>query len=620
MFLIPSPKHLDINEGTVQLKRDTEIVLDYQCSFDDLNTAILLQDEIKQQLGFNLLINKAFDCNSNKVIITFKKTSGPKEAYSLYIYGNRVEICGATSIGIFYGLQTLRQIIRQNGALLPKLKIDDEPYFTNRGFYHDVTRGKVPTLKMLMELVDRASFYKINQLQLYIEHTFAFKGMSEIWMDKDPLTAEEILILDQYCNKRHVELIPSLSTFGHMYEVLRSKSFNEFCELENSEGGEYSFEHRMNSHTLDATNAGSIKLVEKMLMQYIPLFSSNTFNICCDETFELGKGKSKARADEVGVGMLYVEFLNKVIDIVKKKGKRVMFWGDVILHHPELLSNISKDAICLNWDYNEDAKEDGTKAITESGMEQYVCPGVWGWNQLVNKVDKGFENIKRMVAYGVKYGATGVLNTDWGDFGHINFLSTSIPGMAYGASLSWNPEGEKGFENVYKAISIIEYGDDSLKLVSLLNQLSKNQVVGWYELVEWKENFSNDLDNKKDFSNLDWKKILDGYNLACEIEDKFTRLSNKVRINTFDLQEFIVSARAIQLVDSFFLNLLKNEKGMNEINTVFTPRDLAENLEVWFYDFTKIWRTRNKESELYRIRDIIAYTCKYLRSIRMLAC
>ena len=91
------------------------------------------------------------------------------------------------------------------------------------------------------------------------------------------------------------------------------------------------------------------------------------------------------------------------------------------------------------------------------------------------------------------------------------------------------------------------------------------------------------------------------------------------RSNTFDLQEFIVSARAIQLVDSFFLNLLKTEKGMNEINTVFTPRDLAENLEVWFYDFTKIWRTRNKESELYRIRDIIAFTCKYLRSIRPLA-
>ncbi|MFT5871385.1 MAG: hypothetical protein ACI8WT_000303 [Clostridium sp.] len=620
MFLIPDPKQLELMEGTLQLRRDTEIILEYQCDFDDLNTAIVLQEEIQQQLGFKLEINKAFDCNSDKTVIILKKAAGNKEAYNLTINEKCIEICAATSIGIFYGVQTLRQIIRQNGTLLPTLKIEDEPYFANRGFYHDVTRGKVPTLKMLMELVDRAAFYKINQLQLYIEHTFAFKGMSEIWMDKDPLTAEEILILDQYCQKRHVELIPSLSTFGHMYEVLRSKSFNDLCELENSEGGEYSFGHRMVSHTLDATNEGSIKLVEKMLMQYIPLFSSHKFNICCDETFDLGKGKSKAKADEVGVGSLYVEFLNKVIDIVKRKDKKVMFWGDVILHHPELLNNINKDAICLNWDYNENAKEDGTKAITESGMEQYVCPGVWGWNQLINKVDKGFENIKRMVAYGVKYGATGVLNTDWGDFGHINFLSSSIPGMAYGASLSWNPNGEEDFENVFKALSIIEYGDDSLELVSLLNHLSKEQVVGWYELVEWKEGHSENLNIKDIFSVLDWKKILDGYNLACEIENKFTRLSKKVCINTFDLQEFIVSARAIQLVNSFFLNLLKNEHCDKNIDTVFSPRELAENLEIWFYDYAKIWRMRNKESELYRIREIIAYTCKYLREICSVAC
>jgi len=487
MFLIPSPKQIVMKAGKLQLRRDTEIVLDYQCDFDDLNAAIVLQEEIQQLLGFKLAINKTFDGLSDKTTIKFKRDTGEKEAYRLTIGENFIEICGATSIGIFYGVQTLRQIIRQNGAVLPNLKIEDEPYFSNRGFYHDVTRGKVPTLEMLKELVDRAAFYKINQLQLYIEHTFAFKGMSEIWMDKDPLTAEEILLLDQYCQKRHVELIPSLATFGHLYEVLRSKSFNELCELDNSQGVEYSFCDRMVHSTLDVTNEGSIKLVEEMLMQYIPLFTSDTFNICCDETFDLGKGKSKVKADEVGVARIYIEFLNKVIDIVKRKNKKVMFWGDVILHHPQVLNNISKDAICLNWDYSENAKEDGTKAIAEVGREQYVCPGVWGWNQLVNKVDKGFQNIKRMVAYGVKYGATGVLNTDWGDFGHINLISSSIPGMAYGASLSWNPEGEKEFENVFKALSLIEYGDESLQLVSLLNQLSKGQLVGWYELVEWKE-------------------------------------------------------------------------------------------------------------------------------------
>ena len=184
MFLIPSPKKLESTESTLQLRRDTEIILDYQCDFDDLYAATLLQEEIEQQLGFKLLINKSFDCESDKIVIRLKRAAGKKEAYRLTIGQDFIEICAATSIGIFYGIQTLRQIIRQNGALLPNLKIEDEPYFNNRGFYHDVTRGKVPTLETLKQLVDRAAFYKINQLQLYVEHTFAFKGMSEVWMGK----------------------------------------------------------------------------------------------------------------------------------------------------------------------------------------------------------------------------------------------------------------------------------------------------------------------------------------------------------------------------------------------------------------------------------------------------
>lgn len=144
--------------------------------------------------------------------------------------------------------------------------------------------------------------------------------MSEVWVDKDPLTAEEILILDAYCKERHIELIPSLSTFGHLYEVLRTHSFTELCELEHVREEPYLFTGR--NHTLNATDVRSIELVKNMLEQYIPLFSSDTFNICCDETFELGKGKSKAYADEVGVGKLYTQFLNQIVDFVKGHGKK----------------------------------------------------------------------------------------------------------------------------------------------------------------------------------------------------------------------------------------------------------------------------------------------------------
>ena len=320
MHLIPRPKSVINHEGEFFIERDTEIILSSELSFEDLNLAIMTQKEIEKVLDFKLNINKLFMDKkySNSIILREFKFENEEE-YKIEIKENQVIIEGFGA-GLFYGCQSFRQLVREFGACIPNLTIEDSPYFKYRGFYHDVTRGMIPTLDTLKSLVDKAAFYKINQLQLYIEHTFAFKGMSEVWMDKDPLTAEEILILDKYCKERHVELVPSLSTFGHLYEALRSKSFRELCELEIGDE-EYSFVDRMAHHTLDVTNPKSLGFVESMLLEFIPLFRSDKFNICCDETFDLGKGKSKKQADKIGEGMLYVDFLNKVVSIVKKYDK-----------------------------------------------------------------------------------------------------------------------------------------------------------------------------------------------------------------------------------------------------------------------------------------------------------
>lgn len=233
MYLIPKPKKYKEKEGSFNLKRETKINLSYCCDFYELDCAIDLQKEIKKTLGFNIAINKSINNTPLKDAINIIKTDGMEnEEYKLIINNDSIEIMFTFDSGIFYGIQTLKQILKQSSNSIRNLEIEDKPYFKNRGFFHDVTRGKVPTLETLKQLVDKASYYKINQIQLYIEHTFAFKGMSEVWVDKDPLTSEEILILDMYCKKRNIELIPSLSTFGHLYEVLRTKSFCNLCEID----------------------------------------------------------------------------------------------------------------------------------------------------------------------------------------------------------------------------------------------------------------------------------------------------------------------------------------------------------------------------------------------------
>ncbi|WP_291651023.1 glycoside hydrolase family 20 zincin-like fold domain-containing protein [Clostridium sp.] len=660
MNLIPMPRKIQYIKEEFKLKKEVNIILDYRCSFDDLNSAILLQEEINKNLGFKANITKALNYDIYNSFIGLKKDSSMEnEEYKLSIKKDNIEINASTSKGLFYGVQTLTQIIMEYEHKLPGMIIEDKPYFKHRGFYHDVTRGKVPKLETLMKLVDKAAFYKINELQLYIEHTFAFKGMSEVWMDKDPLTSEEIILLDKYCKNKHVELIPSISTFGHLYEVLRTKSFKYLCELTEIATSEYSFVDRMAHHTLNVTDEDSIKLVKNMLDQFIPLFSSNKFNICCDETFDLGKGKSSEAAEKLGVGKLYVDFLNKVISIVKKYDKEIMFWGDVILNHPDLINTIDKDAICLNWNYWCGVEEKDTRIIAESGREQYVCPGVGGWSHLMNLMDNAFENIYRMISYGVKYDAIGVLNTNWGDYGHINLLSSSIPGMIYGAALSWNPNIEKDFNKMYKDISVLEFGDSSGTVVSFLAELSKYQEFGWSELVIWKEKFNtnrpikNELIRKMKTAKI--HKLKEQQEKILKIEEKLENLSHNIKDTKSKemIQEFIVAAKGILLINKIMIVIInkeihegKFEDNLNDINSNINNKiikkdssiknyaikedieecikgcismnnlkQLAEEFEEWFYEYSTIWRKTNKESELYRIRDVIKYTCSYLRDI-----
>lgn len=213
-----------------------------------------------------------------------------------------------------------------------------------------MTRGRVPTLAELKALADRAAFYKLNQLQLYIQHTYLFEGLGEGWYGADPLTAEEIMALDEYCARRHIDLVPSVACFGHMYHILNTYTFRHLCEREAEVEEPFTWLNRMRHHTVDVSNPDSFELVKNILDQFVPLFRSQYCNITCDETFDLGNGKSRAYAEQKGgKSYIYLEFLNKIIRHVKEKHhRRPMFWSDILVKDPEFLQYIDKDVICLH--------------------------------------------------------------------------------------------------------------------------------------------------------------------------------------------------------------------------------------------------------------------------------
>ncbi|MDO5022430.1 MAG: family 20 glycosylhydrolase, partial [Eubacteriales bacterium] len=326
MDFLPVPKKVEYTNGLFEIGYKSNIVL--QNTGDGcLLFAKMLKDSILKETGLNLPIKKGEYFAGDFVL---KLVESLEYDYVIDIDEKAVQIISSSEEGILHGVVTLKQHLKKHGACLPALKISDEPMLKYRGFYLDCSRGRVHTLETLKKFVDLLCDYKVNEFQLYIEHTYLFKNLSEAWRDDTPLTAEEILELDLYCKKRHIELVPSLSTFGHMYKILSTKTYEELCELSGSSSKPFSYRDTMAHHTLNVSNKNAIDFSKSLILEYMSLFTSKRFNICCDETFDLATEKSKQLAEEKGKDNLYIEFVAELCNFLLKKGITPMFWGDIV--------------------------------------------------------------------------------------------------------------------------------------------------------------------------------------------------------------------------------------------------------------------------------------------------
>ncbi len=117
----------------------------------------------------------------------------------------------------------------------------------------------------------------------------------------------------------------------------------------------------------------------------------------------------------------------------------MMFWGDIILHYPELVKELPADVIALNWGYEAAHPFEREAAIfAASRIPFYVCPGTSTWMTLIGRHDNAFANLRRAAKAGRKHGAMGYLNTDWGDGGHPQPLAVSYLPYLLGAAASWH--------------------------------------------------------------------------------------------------------------------------------------------------------------------------------------
>ncbi len=359
------------------------------------------------------------------------------EGYTLLIDPRGIRIEYREIGGVRAAVATLRQLFREYGRRLPCLKIRDWPDFPRRGVMLDISRGRVPKLATLLELVEHLADFKINEFQLYVEHTFAYRKYKSIWQGWGALTAADIRQLDARCQELGIDLVPNQNSFGHLRYFLENPRLKKLAEVsEPYEAVTGDFDRRPT--TLAPNHPGTLPFIRGLYDELLPNFSSRYFNVGCDETWDLGRGQSQALCARRGKGRVYLDFLKQIHREVSRRGKRMMFWGDIILHHPELIKELPRDLIAMNWGYEANhpfAKE--TALFAKSKIPFYVCPGTSTWMSLLGRHDNAFANLRAAARAGLRNGAIGYLNTDWGDGGHPQPLAVSYAPFLLGAALSW---------------------------------------------------------------------------------------------------------------------------------------------------------------------------------------
>ncbi|MCK5270059.1 MAG: family 20 glycosylhydrolase [Sedimentisphaerales bacterium] len=605
--LLPQPRRIDYPGGVHKLQPERFIWLDMNHVDQLRHTALIVQESLAR-VGPHWELTTAQGKNPDRLAVTIQidpsQVARP-QGYKLTIKPNQIRIVAHDGAGAFYAAQTLKQIFHQDGwtGQLACAVIDDWPDFPNRGVLLDVSRDKVPKMETLYNLVDLLSELKLNQLQFYTEHAFAYREHREVWKNASPMTGEQILALDAYCRERFVDLVPNQNSFGHMARWLVHQRYLRMAEVPGdyetikAKGGGGHF-------SLCPVDPDSIEFVAGLFDELLPHFSSRHFNVCCDETSDLGKGRSKAACEERGVGRVYLEFLLKIHEQVKKHGRTMMVWSEIVYKYPELIGELPKDVILLTWSYEkDDSFRKSCERHAASGLSFYVCPGTSSWNSIAGRTDNALGNLWNAAENGLKHGAIGYLNTDWGDNGHWQPLLVSYPGYAYGAAVSWAAKANQKIDlprmldlHVYKDMSrvmgrlVLDLGNAYLKPdVLVSNQSVLHSILRRPEL-----SFKH--------HRLFRKLTVEGLETTLTYIDEVMSRMPRVRMQKADAKLLGDETRnaAAMLRHACRLAIARLQAKDGQISNIPKEirQELTQDIKQIISEYKRLWRLRNREGGL----------------------
>ncbi len=442
---------------------------------------LLIPEPKKCKLGNGYLPwNKAkFSCDKDgmpsgeNLVCVCPDESLKEQQYNLSIGDFGISIFAGSAKGAKLALQTLRQIAMQSDGLgLPYLEISDWPDLSTRGFMLDISRCKVPTMQTLGFLVDMLALFKFNRLELYTEHTFAYKDREIVWAGASPMTPAEYRMLDGLCRAAGIELVANQNSLGHMERWLRYPEFQYLAESKAPFVDPLGTVRKFPTTLYPDETA--LEFMDGLYANLLPNFTSDKFNVGCDEPWELGMGRSSAEVAEFGKYTVYLKYLLGLNSLCKKYGKKMYFWADVIMKDPTYAAKLDSSASPILWGYDYDTTFDKDCAYLSSlGLNYLVAPGSNTWNSFGIRLETAAKNIAEAAEAAKKHGAEGLMLTNWGDGGNHQPYCAMYPALLCAASASWCGQTRLEPKKLAEGMSKLMFRDATGKLAAAIMEMGR---------------------------------------------------------------------------------------------------------------------------------------------------
>lgn len=449
-ILLPAPKEITEFNG------NRGFVFNSQCNIqflnianpkfyiNDINESLKLFTVIRIKSNFDEL-EDLMHVILNETLIDNLLDMQSEEGYNLEIEKNCVLIYSINERGLFYGLQTLIQLLKNgflsqsksldlpteniNEIILPEIKIRDKPDLGIRGVAQDISRGQSINVEFAKRYITILSHYKMNFYCLYIEDVFSHPKHPVIGKNRGALTKEEIQEIDNYAKKRYVEFVPIFECLGHVDNILSHKEYEDL--------GEYP-----GAQSFNITNKKVFKFLNDFISELSTAFTTKYFHIGCDESFDFGKHYSKELINQIGKSQAIINVYERIYKIAKDCGKEhIIMYHDIVANDNEILQNLNKDIIIMFWDYKPKRKYPKVEKLLEAGYKVIVSPSMLNWQRHFPDNKNSSKNIINLIKTAYDYkgnGCLGVLTSTWGDFRYYSLRENEIFGAVLTGSASWN--------------------------------------------------------------------------------------------------------------------------------------------------------------------------------------